>query len=282
MVQQSYDGSATLYLIPTPIGNMDDITKRSIVLLRSVDLILCEDTRTSSLLLKNFDISKRLVSCHEFNEDKIKEFVVNELKSGKNIGLITDQGSPIISDPGYIVCRYVIENGYNVVGLPGATAFVPALISSGINSNHFLYYGFLNSKSSKQLQELELLKNYPFTIIFYEAPHRIEKTLFNIQKVFGDRYVSISREISKLYEEIIRGKISECLSRMTIIKGEYVIVVEGCMDLKDFSSVSVISHINMYLDDGLTEMEAIKRVARERGVAKSIIYKEYINSKKRR
>ncbi len=280
MVQESYDGSATLYLIPTPIGNMDDITNRSIVLLRSVDLILCEDTRTSLSLLKNFNISKKLVSCHEFNEDKIKEFVVQELKSGKNIGLITDQGSPIISDPGYIVCRYVIENGYNVVGLPGATAFVPALISSGINSNHFLYYGFLNSKSSKQLQELEMLKNYPFTIIFYEAPHRIEMTLKNIQKVFGDRYISISREISKLYEEIIRGKISDCLSNMTTIKGEYVIVVEGCTNLNDFSSLSIISHIDMYLDDGLGEMEAIKKVARERKVAKSIIYKEYINSKK--
>ena len=171
MVQKSYDGRPTLYLIPTPIGNMKDITERSISLLQSVDLILCEDTRTSSLLLKNFNISKRLVSCHEFNENKIKDFVVGELKSGKNIGLITDQGSPIISDPGYIVCRYVIENGFNVVGLPGATAFVPALISSGISSNHFLYYGFLSAKSSKQLQELEVLKNYPFTIIFYEAPH---------------------------------------------------------------------------------------------------------------
>lgn len=279
MIQKSYDGKATLYLIPTPIGNMKDITERSIDLLQSVDLILCEDTRTSSLLLKNFNISKRLVSCHEFNENKIKDFVVGELESGKNIGLITDQGSPIISDPGYIVCRYVIENGFNVVGLPGATAFVPALISSGISSNHFLYYGFLNAKSSKQVQELELLKNYPFTIIFYEAPHRICMTLKNIQKVFGNRYVSISREISKLYEEIIRGKISECLDNMTVIKGEYVIVVEGCKDLGDYSDLSINSHVLMYLDDGLSEMEAIKKVAHERGVAKSIIYKEYVKSK---
>ena len=281
MIQKSYDNKPTLYLIPTPIGNLQDITERSISLLKECDFILCEDTRTSSLLLNKYGISKKLVSCHEFNENKVKDFVVSELESNKNIALITDQGSPIISDPGYIVCRYVIEHGFNVVGLPGATAFVPALISSGICANHFLYYGFLNAKSGKQIRELESLKNYPFTIIFYEAPHRIKMTLENIMKVFGDRYVSISREISKIHEEIIRGKISECIFSMNVTRGEYVIVVEGCPDDNNYDDLDVLDHIKLYLSDGVSEMDAIKKVAKERKVKKSIIYKEYIQNKDR-
>lgn len=279
-MQKSYDNSPTLYLVPTPIGNLDDITKRALDVLGSVDFILCEDTRTTYQLLKNYNIEKKLVSCHEFNEDKIKDFVVNELEKGKNVALITDQGSPIISDPGYIMCRYIIENGYNVVGLPGATAFVPALISSGICANHFLYYGFLNAKDGKQKSELESLKNYPFTLIFYEAPHRIIKTLTNMLEVLGNRYVSISREISKIHEEIIRGKLEDALKEMKIIKGEYVIVVEGCKKIS-YDELSVIEHIKLYLLDGMREMDAIKMVAKERGVAKSIIYKEYLREKEK-
>lgn len=279
-MQKSYDNSPTLYLVPTPIGNLDDITKRALDVLVSVDFILCEDTRTTYQLLKNYNIEKKLVSCHEFNEDKVKDFVVNELKKGKNVALIADQGSPIISDPGYIMCRYIIENGYNVVGLPGATAFVPALISSGICANHFLYYGFLNAKDGKQKSELESLKNYPFTLIFYEAPHRIIKTLTNMLEVLGNRYVSISREISKIHEEIIRGKLEDALKEMKIIKGEYVIVVEGCKKIS-YDELSVIEHIKLYLLDGMREMDAIKMVAKERGVAKSIIYKEYLREKEK-
>lgn len=275
MRQKSYDQKASLYLIPTPIGNLEDITIRSLNLLKSVDLILCEDTRESLMLLKNYDIVKKLVSCHEYNEEKIKDYVVQELSVGKNIGLITDQGTPIVSDPGYTVARYVIEQGYNVVGLPGATAFVPALISSGLSSIHFLYYGFLNAKESKLKQELNLLKNYPFTMIFYEAPHRIQKTLKNMLDIFGDRQISISREISKIHEEIIRGKISECLDELNVIKGEFVIVVDGCSSQIDYSNLSIVEHVNLYLSDGIREMEAIKIVAKERGVAKSVVYKEY-------
>lgn len=275
MKQKSYDQKASLYLIPTPIGNLEDITIRSLNLLKSVDLILCEDTRESLMLLKKYDIVKKLVSCHEYNEEKIKDYVVQELASGKNIGLITDQGTPIVSDPGYTVARYVIEQGYSVIGLPGATAFVPALISSGLSSIHFLYYGFLNAKESKLKQELNSLKSYPFTMIFYEAPHRIQKTLKNMLDVFGDRQISVSREISKVHEEIIRGKISECLEELDVIKGEFVIVVDGSSNEVDYSNLSVAEHVNLYLADGIREMEAIKIVAKERGVAKSVIYKEY-------
>lgn len=281
MIQKSYVNTNSLYLIPTPIGNLEDITMRSLNLLKEVDFILCEDTRVTGQLLKNYNISKKLVSCHEYNEEKIKKYVIDELKNNKSIGLVTDQGTPIISDPGYVVAKYVIEQGYNVIGLPGANAFVPALIMSGLDPSHFLYYGFLNSKNSKQKKELEMLKNYPFTMIFYEAPHRIENTLQNMYDIFGDRKISLSREISKIHEEVFRGKISEVMSELKV-KGEFVIVVDGCNKQVDYRDLDVIEHIKLYLDDGLSEMEAIKIVAKERNVAKSVIYKEYIDKGKSR
>lgn len=278
MIQKSYNDSASLYLIPTPIGNLDDITVRSLNTLKMVDEVLCEDTRDTGLLLSHYDIKKKLTSCHEFNESKMIDYVVSRLKEGYNLGLVTDQGTPIISDPGYIVSRGVIEAGFNVVSLPGATAFVPALTSSGLEPSPFLFYGFLNSKDSKQIQELNSLKNYPFTIIFYEAVHRIKNTLENILKVFGNRNICIARELSKIHEEYIRGTIEEIIPLVDTMKGEFVIVVEGNHNMLDYSSLDVVDHVKMYLDD-LSEMDAIKKVAKERGVAKSIIYQEYHNRK---
>ena len=278
MIQKSYDDTPSLYLIPTPIGNLDDITVRSLNILKSVDEILCEDTRDSGLLLSHYGIKKKLVSCHEFNEDKMIDYVVSKLKEGYNLGLITDQGTPIISDPGYIVSRGVIDAGYNVVSLPGATAFVPALTSSGIEPSPFLFYGFLNAKNSKQIQELNSLKDYPFTIIFYEAVHRIKNTLENMLKVFGDRRISIGRELSKIHEEFTRGTITEILPLVDDMKGEFVIVVEGNHNTTDYSNLDIFEHVKMYLDD-MSEMDAIKKVAKERGVAKSVIYQEYHNRK---
>lgn len=278
MIQKSYDGSASLYLIPTPIGNIDDITIRSLNILKFVDELLCEDTRTTGLLLKQYDIKKKLVSCHEYNEEKIVDYVLNKLKNGLNIGLVTDQGSPIISDPGFIISREVIKEGYNVISLPGATAFVPALSSSGINPSPFVFYGFLNSKKSKQIQELNSLKDIRYTIILYEAVHRIKDTLNNILEVLGDRKISIGREISKLYEEYTRGKVSELLPLVDKMKGEFVIILEGNTDTVDYSNLDVVDHVKLYLDE-MDEMSAIKRVSKERGVAKSVIYNEYHNRK---
>ena len=278
MIQKSYDNSPTLYLVPTPIGNMEDMTFRAVSVLKDVDILLCEDTRTSSSLLKYYDINKKLLSCHEYNEDKIKNKIIGYLKDGKNLALITDQGTPIISDPGFVISKYVIDNGYNVVSLPGATAFVPALTSSGLVPQPFLFYGFLNPKSSKMKEELESLKKEKYSIIFYEAPHRILDTVNNILEVFGDREVSINREISKIHEEIFRGKLSEFASVDTIIKGEFVIVVAGNNEEENYDNLSIVEHVKLYLDD-MSEMEAIKRVAHERGVSKSIIYKEYHNNK---
>ena len=275
MRQSSYDGRGSLYLIPTPIGNLDDITIRALNTLKMVDIILCEDTRETGKLLKKYDIKKRLVSCHEFNEEKVKSVVVDDLKNGLNIGLVTDQGTPIISDPGYVVVKEVIANNLNVISLPGATAFVPALTSSGIYPSQFLFYGFLNAKDSKQKTELQSLKNLKCTMIFYEAPHRLKNTLTNMLNVLGDRNISISREISKIHEEILRDKISNLIDVANSLKGEFVLVVDGNHDVVDYSEMSIIEHVKLYVEDGMDEKEAIKLVAKERQIAKSIVYKEY-------
>lgn len=279
MIQKSYDDTASLYLIPTPIGNIDDITVRALNTLNSVDEILCEDTRTTGILLKRYNINKKLVSCHEYNEEKMIDYVISKLKDGYNLGLVTDQGSPIISDPGFVVARGVIEAGFNVISLPGATAFVPVLSSSGIEPSPFMFFGFLNSKKSKQIEELKLLKSYKYTFIIYEAVHRIKNTLENMLDILGDRNICIGREISKIHEEYVRGKISELLPLVDTMKGEFVIVVEGNKEKTDYSNLDIISHVKLYLDDGMKEMDAIKLVAKERKVAKSIIYSEYHKGK---
>ena len=279
MIQNSYDNSPTLYLVPTPIGNFSDMTLRGIEVLKSVDYILCEDTRTSTPLLKHYEISKPLISCHEFNEEKIEGKILSLLKDGKNLALITDQGSPVINDPGYIISKFAIQNGFNVVGLPGATAIVPALMMSGLNPNRFLYYGFLNVHHGKRVDELKSIANYPFSIIFYEAPHRIIDTLNDMKEVLGDREIAVAREISKIHEEVVRGKISEVLENLPTIKGEYVIICSGNYEKEDYSSLSIYDHVLLYLND-MKEMDAIKKVAKERGVPKSVVYKEYTSKKR--
>lgn len=279
MKQNSYDDSASLYLIPTPIGNMEDITIRSLNVLKNVDEIFCEDTRTSGILLKNYDIKKKLISCHEYNEDKMIDYAISKLKQGLNLGLITDQGSPVISDPGYVIARGVIKAGFNVISLPGATAFVPALSSSGIEPSPFLFYGFLNSKTSKRREELENLKDLKYTIIFYESVHRIKETLEIMLDIFGDRYISLSREISKVHEEIVRDKISNVIPLVTNMKGEFVIVVEGNKNSYDFSNLDIYDHVKLYVDDGMDTKEAIKKVAKERNLPKSVVYSEYHRKK---
>lgn len=275
MSQKSYNDSPSLYLIPTPIGNLEDITIRALNTLKTVDFLLCEDTRETGKLLSKYDIKNKLFSCHEFNEEKIKSYVISELKKGLNIGLVTDQGTPIISDPGYLVVKEVIKEGFNVISLPGATAFVPALTCSGIDPSPFLFYGFLNSKDAKQKSELNALKDLKYTIIFYESPHRIKNTLQNMLEIFGDRKVSICREISKLYEEIYRDNIGVLVDIVDDMKGEFVLVVEGNHEVVDYSNLSIVEHVNIYVDDGMSDKDAIKLVAKERNIAKSIVYKEY-------
>ena len=279
MIQNSFDNSNSLYIVPTPIGNLEDITFRALNVLKKSDIILCEDTRTSSILLNHFNIKKRLVSCHEYNEKKIVDKILFFLKDGLNLALITDQGTPIISDPGFFVVKDVIKAGFNVISLPGPTAFVPALTSSGVTPSPFLFYGFLNSKKSKRITELSNLKKLPYTIIFYESVHRIVDTLSDLFNVFGNREISICRELTKLHEQIFRGEISDALSQLNDLKGEFVLVVSGNQNVFDFGSLDVVEHVNLYVSDGLSVNDSIKKVAKERNVAKSIIYSEYHNRK---
>jgi len=276
MSQKSYSNkNSTLYLIPTPIGNLDDITIRAVKTLNEVDVVFCEDTRVTGLLLKHLDIHKKMIANHEFNEKQNQEKLLSYLEKGLNVGLVSDRGTPVISDPGYEMAVVAIENNYNVVALPGPTALIPALISSGISPAPFSFYGFLNSKDGKRKKELEALKQNKETMIFYEAPHRIEDTLKNILDVLGNRKISISREITKRYEEIYRGQVSEVIKEISGIKGEIVIVVEGNKDEINFDNISVMEHINSYIKQGLSSKDAIKKVSEDRHVKKGDIYNEY-------
>ena len=276
MWQRNYDGEPILYLIPTPIGNMEDMTYRSVRILGEVAVIFSEDTRVTQNLLNYFNIHKKLISLHDHNEDSVKMQVLSYLKDGYDVGIVTDRGTPIISDPGYKTVKYVTDFGYRVVALPGANAFVPALIVSGIAPQPFTFYGFLDSKVTKKRQELEKLKFISHTLIFYEAPHRILKTMELMLEIFGDREVSLSREISKKFESVYRGNISSLLATLIDIKGEFVIVVSGNTDnVDDDNHLTVVEQIDFYIENGMSKMDAIKLVARERNMKKNDVYSEY-------
>lgn len=280
MSQKSYNNTPTLYLIPTPIGNLEDMTYRAVSVLKDVEVIFSEDTRVTSLLLNHFEIKKKLISSHSYNEENNIEKLLGYLEFGKDVGLVTDRGTPVISDPGYQLVKCAIDNNFNVVALPGTTAFVPALIVSGLNPSPFLFYGFLSNKQSKRKKELENLVNYPYTLIFYEAPHRLEETLNDMLSVLGNRKISISREISKKFEEIYRSNIKDIIEEVKDAKGEFVIVVDGNYEEKNFDKLSVIEHVNLYIKEGKDIKDALKLVAKERGVPKNVIYNEYHKKEK--
>ena len=269
-----------LYLIPTPIGNMDDISKRVIDTLNLVDIIFCEDTRSTNILLNYLGLKKKLISSHKFNEIKNKDNILKILGNNQNVGIVSDRGTPGISDPGYILTKIVIDEGYDVIALPGPTAFLPALITSGIIPQPFLFYGFLSSKTSQRKKELEKLKYEKATIIFYEAPHRLLDTIHDMKDILGnDRDISISREITKKYEETIRGTLSSIISKIGEIKGEYVLVVSGNNDLDNIDEVSIEDHLNMYINNGERPMNAIKMVAKDRNMKKNDVYNIYQSMK---
>jgi len=218
-----------LYIIPTPIGNLNDITLRALETLKKVDFILAEDTRQSSKLLKHFEIDKKLVAYHQHNEHKSIDKVIDQLKQGATIGLVSDAGTPAISDPGFLIVRACIENDIAVECLPGATAFVPALVNSGFPCDKFVFEGFLPHKKGRQTR-LNFLKEETRTIIFYESTHRLLKTLTQFAEFFGEeRQVSVSRELTKMFEENVRGTVREVIEyyKQNVTKGEIVIVVHG-------------------------------------------------------
>lgn len=266
-----------LYLVATPIGNLSDMTYRAVEILNSVDKIYAEDTRNSIYLLKHFNINTKLESYHEYNQDIKTDEIINELKSGLKIAIISDAGLPVISDPGYKIVKEAASLGIAVSTIPGASAGISALIASGIAPMPYTFYGFLDSKKTKRINELNDLKYVNHTIIFYEAPHRIFDTLQDMLEVFGDRYCTLARELTKTYEEYIRGSISELL-KLDSLKGEMVLIVEGYKE-KVLETNNPNEKIDELISLGYKPNEAIKEVAKLYNLDRKELYKEYIEYK---
>ena len=279
MIQKSYDKSpyGKLYLIPTPIGNLEDITFRAINTLKEVDIVYAEDTRETLNLLKYLKINKKVESCHKYTEMKHKDKIVQILKLGKNIGYVTDRGTPLISDPGNVIVDESIKQNITVIALPGPNALLPAINMSGLSNERFLFYGFLNSKQSLAKKELIDLKDIKQTIIFYESPHRITDTLSQILDVFGNRNIAIVREISKLHEELIRDNIENILKISDTLKGEMVIIVEGNTK-EETLEVNYTEEIDKLLTQGYSKRDAIREIADKYNVSKNKLYNEFKES----
>lgn len=276
MIQKSYENSeyGKLYLIPTPIGNLDDITLRAIKTLEMVDIVYAEDTRETLNLLKYLKINKKVESCHKYTEMKHKDKIVQILKLGKNIGYVTDRGTPLISDPGNVIVDESIKQNITVIALPGPNALLPAINMSGLSNERFLFYGFLNSKQSLAKKELIDLKDIKQTIIFYESPHRITDTLSQILDAFGNRNIAIVREISKIHEEVIRDNIENILKISDTLKGEMVIIVEGNTK-EETLEVNYTEEIDKLLTQGYSKRDAIREIADKYNVSKNKLYNEF-------
>lgn len=252
---------ATLYLVPTPVGNMEDITARALRILREADLILAEDTRTSGNLLRHFGIQNAMLSYHKFNEHQSVGAMVMRLKAGENIAVITDAGTPGISDPGFLLAREAIREGIEVITLPGATAFVPALVSSGLPCDKFVFEGFLPQKKGR-MTRLQELSTEPRTLILYESPHRVVKLLEQLGEVFGmDRPVSACREISKMYEQSVRGTVAEVLNHFQREepRGEFVVIVGGNPQTDSVSENKKIKQIEKETQDSAPRLSKYQR-----------------------
>lgn len=279
--QKSFENDkSTLYLVATPIGNLNEMTYRAIEIFKEVDFIAAEDTRNTIKLLNHFNISKKLISHHEHNITSSIPKIIHLLDEGNNIALVSDAGYPAISDPGAELVIEVINNGYNVVSISGPNACLNALVVSGIAPQPFLFYGFLDHQDKKKKKELLELESYKETIVIYESPHRIEKTLKLMLEIFGDRNIALCRELTKKHEEIIRGTISEIIEILDTIKGEMVLIVEGNKNSKKeeiIYSQTLKEHVDEYIKKGMSTKDAIKEVAKIRKMSKNIVYQEYHN-----
>lgn len=262
-----------LYLVATPIGNTKEISSRALEVLSSVSYIASEDTRTTASLLRLYGISKPSIACHEHNENEASEKIVSLIKEGHSIAMTSDAGYPGISDPGSRLVKKCIENDIPVSIVNGANAFIPALVGSGLDTTHFYFHGFLNAKSSLRKKELEELKSLTMTLIFYESPHRIKETLNDLYLVFGNRTISIAREITKLHEEYIRGYLEELITiDETTLKGEMVIVVEGNKEVKVLTEEDIKNLLKQELEEGKSLKDAIKGVSQAYSLKKNIVY----------
>jgi 16S rRNA (cytidine1402-2'-O)-methyltransferase len=276
--------SGKLYICPTPIGNLEDITYRTLRVLNEVDLIAAEDTRHSIKLLNHFDISKPLTSYHEHNESSKGDYLINKLLDGENIAVISDAGMPGISDPGEGIIKKAIANNIEVEVLPGATAFVTALVGSGMDTGKFVFEGFLDRDKKIRRKRLEEIKEEDRTIILYESPHRLKETLKDILKILGNRNICVNREISKKYQEILRNDVETTLDIFNDrdeVKGEFVLILEGFTGEKtktdDYSSLNDREYVIKLIEDGIDKKEAIKIVCKDRKLKKDIVYKQVLD-----
>lgn len=272
--------SGILYLCATPIGNLGDISARCVEIFENVDIIACEDTRRTLQLLNHFGIKKQLTSYHEHNKAEKGEIIVNMLKSGKNVALVSDAGTPAISDPGEDLVKLCIKNELNVTSVPGPVAAVNALILSGLSTSRFSFEGFLSVNKRHRFEHLESVKNDTHTLIFYEAPHKLKRTLADMLEILGNRRLALVRELTKIHEEVIHTDLesAQSLYSENSPKGEFVLVIEGAAEVETenfWDTLSVSEHIDFYINDGLKKTEAIKKVAKERGLLRHDVYNEY-------
>ena len=270
-----------LYLVATPIGNLSDITERALKVLSEVDFVAAEDTRNTGKLLAHFGISKPMVSYFEHNKRERGEVILSRLSAGESCALVTDAGTPAISDPGEDLVRLCSENGVTVTSIPGCSACVNALALSALPTGRFCFEGFLSTNKNERLERLNSIKTDTRTTIFYEAPHKLVKTLNDIYGVFGNRKIALCRELTKINEEVIRTTLEGAIAyyNENAPRGEYVLVIEGCSDADltnqaFWSSMSIAEHFEYYISQGISKMDAIKSVAKDRGVPKNEIYKE--------
>ncbi|NLZ15691.1 MAG: 16S rRNA (cytidine(1402)-2'-O)-methyltransferase [Erysipelotrichaceae bacterium] len=263
-----------LYLIATPIGNLQEFSPRALDILTQVDVVAAEDTRNASFLLKNFGIKKELFSLREHNEKEGSKHLVELLKNGKKVAYMSDAGYPGISDPGYLLVNEVIANDIPVSTVSGSSAFLNALVASGLQTNHFFYYGFLSAKDSEAVGEISSIKNLPYTVIFYEAPHRIGRTIKLLFEILGNRRICLARELTKINEEYIRGNLEELVEiDDATIKGEIVLLIEGKKDEVIIDDDKIIERVNYLISLGLTKKDAINVTAEEFSLNKNYVKK---------
>ncbi|MDX9690852.1 MAG: 16S rRNA (cytidine(1402)-2'-O)-methyltransferase [Acholeplasmataceae bacterium] len=279
-MQKSFkEEKPTLYVVSTPIGNLKDITYRAVEILNTVDLILAEDTRTSAVLLNHYHIKKPMLSYHEFNKEDQKDRILSLLNEGKHLALISDAGTPGISDPGYEIIKAVILSGFHVVSIPGASAILAALVTSGLIIQPFTFIGFLPRKMTQAKTLVSTYANREETLVIYESPNRIQKTIELLFNGLGNRNISIARELTKAFETIIRTNLKEAITLEHNSKGEYVIIVEGNHEKSTFEDQTIESHFQTYIALGYDEKDAIKAVAKDREVHKNEVYQIIKNKK---
>ena len=271
-----------LYLVATPIGNLEDITLRALKVLKEVDLIAAEDTRHTLGLLNHFEISKPLISYYKETEKSKSPILLEKLLNGTNIALVSDAGTPGISDPGEEIVKEAIKENIEIIPIPGACAFVNALIASGMNTKEFSFIGFLSSNKKEKKEKLEELKYDTKTLIFYESPHRLENTLKIMQEILGNRKIVLARELTKVHEEFIRGTLSTVIEQIVDIKGEFVILLEGNSTSKqqkqilDLNKLSLEEHNKYYEKKGMDKKNIVKQIAKDRNVSKNEIYQYFL------